>query len=102
VERIRPAGRDVAEGTGAGTDLAHNHERGVLLVPAFADIRATRFLADGDEIVLLHDRPRLGIALGNGSLDPDPFGLAQYLGIRPMRLFRMPDALHLVCRGSIE
>ena len=56
VERARHAGVDVAEGAGAGAGVAHDHEGGVLLLPALADIGAARFLADRDELVLAHDR----------------------------------------------
>jgi hypothetical protein len=45
----------VAEGAGAGADVAHDHEGGVLLVPALADIRAAGLLAHRDQPVRLHD-----------------------------------------------
>ena len=45
IERAGHAGLDVAEGAGAGAGVAHDHEGGVLLVPALADIRAARLLA---------------------------------------------------------
>ena len=48
IERAGHAGLDVAEGAGAGAGVAHDHEGGVLLVPAFADIRAAGLLAHRD------------------------------------------------------
>jgi len=93
VERIRLAGGDVAEGACAGTDLAHDHEGGVFLVPAFADVRATGFFADRHELVRAHQFARLLVALGHRRLDTDPLRLAQHFGIGLMSLFRMADAL---------
>ncbi|MCY1242609.1 hypothetical protein D9M72_555780 [compost metagenome] len=101
IERIRLAGRDVAEGAGAGTDLAHDHEGGVLLVPAFADVRAARFFANSDELVALHDRTRLLISLGHRRLDADPLRLAHDFGVGLVGLFRVADALRPV-RDDIE
>src|SRR5579872_6685046 len=37
IQRTRHAGLDVAEGAGAGAGVAHDHEGGVLLVPALPD-----------------------------------------------------------------
>ena len=54
IEQIGPAGRDVAEGAGAGADGAQDHHRRVLLLPALADIGAGRLLADGVELELAH------------------------------------------------
>ena len=62
IERAGHAGLDVAEGAGAGAGIAHDHEGGVLLVPAFADIRAARLLAYRDEAVFLDDVAGIGIA----------------------------------------
>ena len=64
VQRLgRLAGRDVAEGAGTGTDLAHDHHGGVALAPAFADVGAACLLADRDQLVFAHDPRGLGIAL---------------------------------------
>jgi hypothetical protein len=62
VERARQAGLDVAEGAGASTGVAHNHEGRVLLLPAPADVRATRLNAYGVKAVRAHDAARLCIA----------------------------------------
>ncbi|ENN87038.1 hypothetical protein RHSP_12697 [Rhizobium freirei PRF 81] len=93
IERVRLARRDVAEGASTRTDLAHDHEGGVLLVPALADVRAASLFANRDELVLLHDRARLGIALRRRRLHADPVRLAQDFGVRPMRLLRVSNAL---------
>ena len=49
------SGLDVAEGAGACAGVAHDHEGGVLLLPALADIRAAGLLAHGVQAVLAHD-----------------------------------------------
>ena len=53
IERAGQPGLDVAEGAGARAGVAHDHEGGVLLVPALADVRAARLLAHRDQAVLL-------------------------------------------------
>ncbi|MNE22723.1 hypothetical protein D3C80_1159470 [compost metagenome] len=93
VKRIGFAGRDVAEGAGAGADFTHDHEGRVLLVPALADIRTASFLAHRDQLVRTHQFARLVIALGGRRLDADPFRLAHDLGIGLMRLFRVANTL---------
>src|SRR3546814_4630984 len=49
IEAARTAGGDVAEGAGPRTGIAHDHEGGVLLCPAFADIRAAGLFTDRSE-----------------------------------------------------
>ncbi len=93
IKRIGLAGRDVAEGAGAGADLTHDHEGRVFLVPAFADIWTAGFLAHRHQLVTAHQFARLVVALGRRRLDADPFRLAHDLGIRPMGLFRVADTL---------
>ena len=49
-ERLAPARQaraHVAKSAGARAGFAHDHEGRVALVPAFADVGAARFLADG-------------------------------------------------------
>src|SRR6185312_12333328 len=89
IERTRQSGPDVAESTGARAGIAHDHERCVLFLPALPDVRTARLLADGDEVVLAHDRLGGEIAGGYRRLDTDPLGLLEHRGIRSMRLFRM-------------
>ena len=55
IERARQPGPHVAERAGTGAGVAHDHEGGVLLLPALADVGAARLLADGHETVLAHD-----------------------------------------------
>ncbi|MPL92900.1 hypothetical protein SDC9_39024 [bioreactor metagenome] len=86
IKRIGPAGRDVAEGTAAGADLAHDHHRGVALAPAFADIRAARLFADGDQLVRFQDLAGVLVALRGRRLDPDPVRLLRLRMIGTMRL----------------
>ena len=77
IDRARHAGLDVAEGAGAGAGVAQDHHRRVLLGPAFADIRAGRFLAHGGEVEPAHQRlARFGEAGAGRRLDANPVGLA--------------------------
>src|SRR3546814_19580107 len=62
IEAARTAGGDVAEGAGPRTGIAHDHEGGVLLCPAFADIRAAGLFTYGVKAVLPDNVARLEIA----------------------------------------
>ncbi len=92
IERRGNAGGHVAEGAGAGADLAHDHHGRVLLAPALADVRAARFLADRHEIVLAHDLLGFLVDGRTGRPHPDPVRLAQHFRIGPVGLFGMPNA----------
>src|SRR4051794_41425730 len=72
VEQIGPPGRDVAEGAGARADRAQDHYRRVPVLPALADIRTGRLLADGMQAEFAHQPPRRVIFGRTGRLDPDP------------------------------
>ncbi len=89
IERPGHPGLDVAEGAGAGTGVAHDHEGGVLLVPALADVRATRLLAHRDEAVLLDDFAGIGIAARVRRAHANPVRLRRRERIRPVHLFRV-------------
>ena len=88
IERAGQPGLDVAERAGAGAGVAHDHEGGVLLVPAFADIRAARLLAHRGEAVFAYDVAGVGIAARDRRADPDPVRLGRRQRVRPVRLFR--------------
>ncbi len=47
VERARQPGLHIAEGAGARAGVAHDHEGGVLLLPALADVGAAGLLTHG-------------------------------------------------------
>ncbi len=83
IERAGHAGLDVAERAGPGAGVTHDHEGGVLLVPALADVRAAGLLAHRDEAVLLDDLARVGIAAGIRRADPDPVRLRRRQRVRP-------------------
>ncbi len=103
VERPGQAGLDVAEGAGAGAGVAHDHESGVLLVPALAHIGAARLFADRDQLVGLDDGVGLGPTRRSGRLDADPVGLAGDWLVRLVRLFGVARALLiLLARIGIE
>ena len=75
VERAGQTGLDIAEGAGARAGVAHDHEGGVLLLPALADVRAAGLLADGVQAVGAHDSVGVGVTLRHRRLDADPVGL---------------------------
>lgn len=77
IQRIRQAGLDVAEGTGAGAGVTHDHEGRVLLVPALADVRAARLLAYRVQAVRPHDVAGVGIAAGIRRAHADPIRLGR-------------------------
>ena len=62
VDRARQPGLDVAEGAGAGADVAQDHHRGVTLLPALADVGAGRLLAHGVQALGPHQPAGLVIA----------------------------------------
>jgi hypothetical protein len=65
-------GLDVAEGAGAGADIAQDHHGGVPLGPALADVGAGRLLADRVQPLRPHQAPGRVIAFGDRRFDPDP------------------------------
>ena len=91
VERAWHAGGDVAEGTRPRAGVAHDHHGGVALRPAFADVGAGGFLADGRQAVLTHQSAGLVINRVIGRLDADPGGLALDGVVRAMRLLRVTE-----------
>ena len=95
IQRLWNTGRDIAEGTGAGAGLAHDHHGGVALRPAFADIRAGCFFAYRDQFLLPHQGAGFQINRMRRRLYPDPGGFALDGVVRAMRLFRMPFGTRL-------
>ena len=76
IQRRRHPRAHIAERTGARARVAHDHQRGVLPGPAFADVRAARFLAYGHQFRIAHDLARLEIALARRGLHTNPWRLA--------------------------
>ena len=91
LQRRRLAGAHVAEAARAGAGVAHDHHRRMALRPAFADIRAGRFLAHRDQPVVAHQRAGFVIDRVIRRLDANPDRLPLDRMIRPVRLFRMPE-----------
>ena len=89
IERARQARLHVAERASARAGVAHDHERGVRLVPAFADIGAARLFADRVQAVLADDVTRAHVARAHRRLDADPFRLALDGRVGPVRLLGM-------------
>src|SRR6478735_11428180 len=92
VECAGHAGLDVAERAGPGAGVPHDHEGGVLLVPALADIRAAGLLADRDEAVLLDDLAGIGVAARIRRAHPDPVRFRRRQRVRPVHLFGVTRA----------
>jgi hypothetical protein len=95
IERAWQAGFDIAEGASARAGIAHDHEGGVLRLPALTNIWTAGLFAHGMQIVFANDPAGLEIARGNRRLDTNPIGFRQDRLIRPMRLFRMPRPARL-------
>ena len=85
-------GLHIAECTGTRAGVTHDHECCVLLVPAFADIRAAGLFADGVQTIVAHDLLRGEIAGRHRRFDANPIGLPQDRQIRLVRLFGMARA----------
>ena len=92
VKRARQAGAHIAEGAGARAGVAHDHEGGVALVPAFADVGTARLLADGRELEFAHEAQGLGEDRRAGGAHTDPGRLAGDRLVRPVRLLRMAQS----------
>ncbi len=90
IERAGQPGLDVAERAGPRAGVPHDHEGGMLLVPAFADIGAAGLLAHGVQAVGAHDVAGVRVPLGHRRPDPDPVGLRERRRVGAMRLFRVP------------
>ncbi len=76
----RIAGIDRTEAAGAGANRAHQHDGGGAGVPALADVRALRLLADRAQPVLAHDL-----------LDRTECGAGGQRRAQPRRLARIAD-----------
>src|SRR5271165_942656 len=89
VERAGKSRFHIAEGAGPGAGIAHDHHGGVLLFPAFADIRAASLLAYRVQLILANDLRGPGVTRRAGRFDADPRGLALNGRVWPVRLFRV-------------
>src|SRR5215212_4927969 len=74
VELRRLAGENGAEAAGAGADVAQDHEGRGAVVPALADVRAARLLADGVEVEAAHGLSYIAVALSHGRPGFKPLG----------------------------
>ena len=92
VERARQSGAHVAEGAGARAGVPHDHEGGVALVPALADVGTARLLADGCKLEFAHEAHRLGEHRRTGGAHADPGRLAGDRLVRPVRLLGVAQA----------
>ncbi|MNN49711.1 hypothetical protein D3C81_1642550 [compost metagenome] len=89
VQGLRQAGLDVAEGASPRAGVAHDHERGVLLAPALADIRAGRLLADRHQPLGADNVLGRVVLARTGRLDPQPVRLLQHRRFRAVLFFRV-------------
>src|SRR5262249_39069877 len=72
----RLAGLDVAEPAAARARVAEDHERCGAALPALADVRAGRLLADRVQVLGLDARAQLAVARASGRRDLEPARLA--------------------------
>ncbi len=94
VQWLRPAVRDVAEGTTACADAAHDHERRGTLRKAFADVRTHRLLTHRMQAVFTQDRRHAGNRLAHHRLGMQPGRFGQdFAGCQRDDLHRNPREL---------
>jgi len=74
IDSAGPAGLDVAVGAGAGACVAEDHEGCCAAVPAFSDVRAGCFFADGVQAGALDLLANLKVVFATGSFDLEPVG----------------------------
>jgi hypothetical protein len=67
---------DVAKGAGARANIAQYHHRCMLFRPAFANIWARGFFANGIKLQVTHQLSSFVETRARGRLYPDPVGLA--------------------------
>src|ERR1700731_1589390 len=65
-----------AERTGAGADVAEDHERRGSMPPALGDVRAASLLAHGVEVLAAHDPLDLRVPVPGWEFDGEPLGAA--------------------------
>ena len=75
VHGVRPAMSHGAVAARAGADVAQNHERGGAVRPAFADVRAARFLAHRVQLELAHQAFEAEVGRRAGRAHLEPLGL---------------------------
>ena len=81
IERIRAAVAHVAKRAAARAFVTHDHEGRRAFAKAFANIRAGRLFANGDQVVVAQDfLDVVEAAARAGGFDTDPIGLFQQLG----------------------
>ena len=88
IERAGQARPDIAEGAGPRANVAHDHKGRVFFLPALANVRTARFLADRHQPMFPDDFLRRGPLRRAGCLDPDPFRLARHRLIRRSQTMR--------------
>ena len=84
LQRVVPgrlARLDVAEATPAGARVAEDHERGRAPLPALADVRAGRLLADRVQVLGLDERGQLAVLRAAGRRHLEPRRLAAAVGL---------------------
>ena len=92
IRRGGPSVRDRAVRAGARADVAENHEGRRAVIPALADVRALRFLADRVQLEAAHQPLQPQIARRSRRADLQP------LRLRLPRLFgcELDDAGHVI------
>ena len=75
IQRLRQARLDVAEGAGPRAGVAHDHQGGVLLAPALADVRAGRLFTHRHQPLGANDLLGGVVLTRARRLDPQPVRL---------------------------
>ena len=76
-------GADGAESASSGAFLPGDHERGIAACPTLVDVGASRFFANGVELIVLHRRFRgveHGLLVARGEGGSKPFGETTFWG----------------------
>ncbi len=75
INRARHAGFDVTKGAGPRAHIAKDHDGGMLFGPTFAYVGTSRLFANGIEVEITHQSPRLVKSGTSGRFHPDPVRL---------------------------
>ena len=90
IEIVWPACCDVAEGTSACANVAHDHHSCVALAPTFASVWTSSFFADCYKIVFTHDVACFLVTSRRGRLYPNPCRFFRLRIVRLMSFLRVP------------
>jgi hypothetical protein len=101
IELRRPAMGHGAVGAVPSTDVAQDHEGRGAVLPALADVRAVRFLADRVEVEVAHELLEAQVVRASGRLHLEPGGLPLRKRLGPMPAHDLVEGFaHVQREGS--